>query len=172
VADPQPDANKAVLDWASTTGIHLITDQGVDYNYTYVWDVHNNPEIIFAATILPNRGGWQWPWTGMDPYGFMTWTWWMGSSMPMNFLKLYEKTDGAPQIWDPVGGEDLWEKLQELDSRFHQSTAAIGSYWNSAVPLVNSWVGGGRDAANRGGTWITKTYPASITPSECLCYSK
>ncbi len=62
--------------------------------------------------------------------------------MTYNFLQLYEKQDGTQQDWNPIGGDDLTEKLSELDRRFHQSTAPVGSYWNADIPMVNSFVGG------------------------------
>ena len=34
--------------WAETNGCYLITDQGVDANYQYSWEVYDNPEIILA----------------------------------------------------------------------------------------------------------------------------
>jgi hypothetical protein len=155
------DAAKAVLDWAPTGGIALITNQGIDKNYRYVFETNDNSEIILASKSAQRNGIGEIPWTLMYPNGFYP-TWGMGYSMPLNFLKKYEKQDGTPQTWDPVGGTDLIEKYKQLDRRFKQSVAFVGSYWNVDIPLVNSYVGGTHNSLNFGGQWIMKLIPQSM----------
>jgi hypothetical protein len=160
------DAAKAVLDWAPAGGIALITNQGIDKNYRYVFEVNDNDEVILATKPAGAKLNGEFPWTTMYPQGFYSNTWQCGLSMTVNFLRKYEKQDGTPQTWDPVGGTDLIPKYQELDRRFLQSTAIVGSYWNVNIPLVNSQVGGKHFGAGPGcvtGTWITKFIPPSMT---------
>ncbi len=154
------DAAKACIDWALSNGYHLITDKGVDENYRYMHENDGNAEIILASRIYGSGPAWTWPWIG-----FIIWSHAHGSSMTYNFLQLYEKQDGTKQDWDPEGGDDLIKKLSELDRRFHQSTAPVGSYWNDDIPLVNSFVGGDLYNGCFGGTWITKFCPRAMRKS-------
>lgn len=156
------NAAKAVIDWAPAGGISLITDQGIDKNYRYVFEHCDNSEIILANKSTGQMGIWEWPWTGMLPGPFCSWTWYMGYSMTFNFLTKYEKQDGTPQTWDPVGGNDLITKYKELDRRFNQSVAVVGSYWNTDNTIVNSYVGGNQNSGNIGGEWILKFIPPSL----------
>ena len=154
------DAAKACIDWAQSNGYHLITDKGVDENYRYMHENDGNAEIILASRVYGPGTAWNWPWIG-----FIIWSHSHGSSMTYNFLQLYEKQDGTQQDWNPIGGDDLTEKLSELDRRFHQSTAPVGSYWNADIPMVNSFVGGNLNAGCFGGTWITKFCPQGMRKS-------
>lgn len=159
------DAAKAVLDWAPAGGIALVTNQGIDKNYRYVFEKNDNSEIILASKSGGTASIWEWPWTSLYPTGFYGSTWWMGNSMTVNFLKKYEKQDGTPQTWDPVGGTDLIPKYNELDRRFKQSVAFVGSYWNVDIPMVNSNVGGTQYNLCVTGQWITKFIPPSMSNS-------
>lgn len=47
--------------WAETNGCYLITDQGVDANYQYSWEVYDNPEIILAEKAAQGMGCWNRP---------------------------------------------------------------------------------------------------------------
>ncbi len=158
------NAAKAVIDWAPSGGISLITSEGADKNYKYIFEKNDNSEIILANKSIGARGIWEWPWTGMMPMGFYSNTWWMGYSMTFNFLTKYEKQDGTPQIWG-LEGEDLVQKYNELDHRLKQSVAVVGSYWNPDIPMVASQVGGQYGSDNYGGQWITKFIQRSQTNS-------
>jgi hypothetical protein len=154
------DAAKACLDWAEATGHHLITDKGIDENYRFMHENDGNAEIILASRIYSRGSAWTWPWVP-----FIIWSPGHGSSMTYNFLQLYERQNGTNQTWDPTGGDNLTEKLSELDRRFHQSTAPVGSYWNDDIPLVSSFVGGELYNGCFGGTWITKFCPRAMRKS-------
>ncbi len=158
------DAAKEVIDWSPSGGIALITNQGVDKNYRYIFEHSDNSEIILANKSWGSLGIWDYPWTFIYPMSWYSYTWWMGYSMTVNFMKYYEKQDGTPQTWDPVGGTDLIPKYNELDRRFLQSVCPVGGYWNSDIPLNNSQVGG---AAYSGcvNAWITKHLLPTVTGS-------
>jgi starch-binding outer membrane protein, SusD/RagB family len=157
------DAARAVIDWAPAGGMALITDLGADKNYRYIFEKPDNSETILANKLSgpQSRGGW--PFTGLIPIGTYSGTWGMGNSMTFNFLKKYEKRDGTPQTWDPVGGTDLITKYNELDYRFRQSVAHVGSYWNVDFPIINSYIGGNHNNSNIGGQWIMKFIPQTLT---------
>jgi hypothetical protein len=159
------DAAKAVIDWAPAGGIALITNQGTDKNYRYTFEKCDNSEIILACKMAAKSSITGWPWTALYPKGFYAGTWSMGASMTINFLKKYEKQDGTPQTWDPVGGTNLIPKYNELDRRFKQSVAVVGSNWNANIPLVNSYVGGNMYDLCVTGQWITKFIPQGLTTS-------
>lgn len=159
------DAAKAVLDWAPAGGIALITNQGTDKNYRYIFEKCDNAETILACKPSGKRFISQWPWTGMLPIGTYSGTWGMGYTMTFNFLKKYEKQDGTPQAWSAVGSTDLITKYNELDRRFKQTVAHVGSYWNVDFPIINSYVGGNHNNLNVGGQWIMKFIPPTLTNS-------
>jgi hypothetical protein len=153
------DAAKAVLDWAPSAGVHLITDQGVDYNYEYVWQTYDNAEFILSEKLDNGSQSW-WFWLVAPPniYGGLG-----ASTVPLNFVKLYEKSDGTPQTWNPAGGDDLMAKYAELEPRFHQSIAYNHSYWNSDYPDLQIFDGGEQYSKCKGGHWQRKHMLASYT---------
>ncbi|NEW84186.1 MAG: RagB/SusD family nutrient uptake outer membrane protein [Mariniphaga sp.] len=158
------DAAKAVLDWAPTGGISLITDKGTDKNYRFMSETPDNPEVILANKSTGKVAIWTAPWTYMFPKGiYSSSTWGLGNSMPLNFVKRYEKQDGTPQTWDPVGGTNLTTKYNELDRRFKQSVTVSGDKWNVDYPIMNSYEGGAQTALCYGGQWITKLLQQSQT---------
>src|SRR5690606_22094747 len=138
------DAAKAVLDWALPAGYKLITDQGADKNYKYMWEVHDNPELIFVNKSAADRSRSQYPWLGILPASI--YSGYGGTSVTLNFVKFYEKKDGTPQTWDPSGGNDLNQKYAELDPRFAQTVLYNGSYLNPEYPVIQTFQGGA-DAA-------------------------
>lgn len=159
------DAAKAVLDWAPAGGIALVTNQGITLNYRYVFEKNDNSEVILACKRTGSRAIYEWPWTGMYPINMYASTWGLGYTMTLNFLKKYEKQDGSPQTWSAIGGTDLVTKYNELDRRFKQSVAVVGSYWNADFPLINSYTGGTLNTNNICGQWITKFMQPGLTLS-------
>jgi len=147
------DAAKAAIEAVPSSGFHLITDQGIDKNYKYVWEHFDNAEIILAdkkaRTMRFNLF--------LPPSMLGE----MGNTLTLNFQKYYEKKDGTPQTWDMNGGNDLNKKYDELDPRFKQSIAYNGSYWSPKYPLVVTTTEPvGRDLTNCfGGAWIHKPAP-------------
>jgi hypothetical protein len=158
------DAAKAVIDWAPAGNINLITNQGIDNNYSYIFEKNDNPEIILANKSRGSIAMWDWPWCGLMPDGF-GWGWRVSYSMTANFLKRYEKTDGTAQNWSQTGGNDLISKYGELDRRFKQSVGITGSFWNSDFPMLNSYDGGDLNSGNLGGELIMKFIPHTINYS-------
>lgn len=158
------DAAKAAIDWAPAGNISLVTNQGVDKNYRYMSEIADNPEIILSNKRVGRRAYWESPWTHIFPQPlYYSSTWKQGVCMLFNHLSKYEKRDGNPQTWNPAGGDDLAQKIGELDWRFSQSAACLGSRWNNDYPSVNTEVGGGESGACITGVWMTRFIPQSIT---------
>ncbi len=157
------DAAKAVIDWAPGAGVYLITDKGETKNYKYVWEKYDNAEIILAEKSLGYVGKWSTPWSSISPPSIYPGNQGQSGITPtLNFVKMYEKADGTPQIWDPDGGSNLQAKMEELDPRFHQTIAYNMSRWNHEFPEVQIYQGG-RDANTcYGGFWLHKHYPEAI----------
>lgn len=157
------DAAKAVLDWAPAGGIALVTDQGVDKNYKYAWETHDNPELILINKTSDARSRSRYPWLGILPssiYGGYG-----GTSPTHNFVSKFEKKDGTPQTWDPAGGDDLNQKYAELDPRFAQTVFYNGSYFNPQFPLIQTFQGGTHAGDCKGGSWQRKLVPDALRNS-------
>lgn len=138
------DAAKAVLDWAPLGGIHLITDQGVDKNYRYVWEINDNAEVILANKHAD--GNWRTVASNDRPYKY-----WLcaavgglqGCEPNHCFIeKFYDKIDGTPQDW-PDQANNLNEKYAELDYRFRQTIGYNGFYWNKQRGILAMYLGPG-----------------------------
>ncbi len=154
------DAAKAVIDWAPSGGIALITEKGDDENYKYVWETHDNSEIILANKSIGYRSFWSWPWNGIIPrcLGVS----WGGMSATLNFQRLYQKKDGTYPAWD--GGSDLNQIYSEMDPRFAQTFAYNSSYWSEVNPYIAIYQEGNHAEGCYGGVWVHKRVP------EALCY--
>jgi hypothetical protein len=158
------DAAKAVIDWAPTGGVSLITNQGVNNNYRYVWEIPDNAEIIMASKL-----------TGQSSYSAMAFkslnNFYLaeaGTTVTFNFVQKYEKLDGTPQTWNPLGGNNLNQMYSELDPRFGQTVAYNGSYWNVDFPSLTLWDGAVAPSQPPlincyGGHWLHKLVPRSLT---------
>lgn len=158
------DAAKAVLDWAPAGGISLVTNQGPDKNYRYVWEIPDNTEIILADKHQ-NRS---------DPRQNTPWQYYLGRPMggmqgaqpTHTFIQnFYEKKDGTPQTWED-SGNDLDIKYAELDYRFHQTIGYNGSFWNPQRGIVALFLGpapaGAHIATNLTGYWLKKFVPDQV----------
>ena len=172
------DAAKAALDLALANGYGLIDDLanrnpkeldngtvGSLGNYRVSWETLNNKELILmyqgglTASSVTNVG--TAPMTFWNPSCFGSF--WSGISVPLNFIKKYEKLDGTPQTWDAAGGTDLIAKYAELDPRFKQSITHTNAYHTSRDPIAQIY-NGGKDYVNcKGGTWLRKYIPRSAT---------
>jgi hypothetical protein len=116
-------AAKDVLEWAESTNYcTLVTNQGVDRNYEYTWDIYDNPEVIIAEKSMPEMGAWSWPWNGATMWHYSSWDR-AGTQPTLDFIKKYETRQGTKAAWVGVGetGYDLQEKLLNLDRRFQQT---------------------------------------------------
>ena len=153
-------AAKAVLDWAPAGGVSLITNQGSDKNYRYVWETHDNAELIFVNKAAGARSRTQYPWLGILPAGI--YSGYGGTSPTHNFVKMYEKKDGTPQTWDEAGGNNLNQKYAELDPRFAQTIMYNGSYLNPQYPVIQTFEGGAHAADCKGGSWQRKFVPEAL----------
>ncbi len=177
------DAAKAVLDWAAEGHARLITEYAPDKNYKYVWETHDNPEILLANKFLRDpKARNAHPFTHIlfpgaataaattvpyDPdfptadkvpgtaFGGA-----LGTSILFNFVRRYEKKDGTPQIWNMNGGDDLTQKYAELDNRFAQTVAYNGYQWGDFT--VNLYAGHGHFTNCQGGHWQRKFVPDAI----------
>ncbi|MCF0069706.1 RagB/SusD family nutrient uptake outer membrane protein [Dyadobacter sp. CY261] len=173
------DAAKQALDLALANGYGLIdetanrnpADQdngtpGPLGNYRASWETTNNKELILmyqggaaGAGGITNMGNA--PMTFWNPacYG----SFWSGISVPLNFIKKYEKIDGTPQTWDAAGGTDLIAKYAELDPRFKQTMSYTNGYYTARDPIAQIY-SGGKDYVNcKGGVWLRKYIPRNAT---------
>lgn len=161
------DAAKAVLDWASSAGVHLITDQGVDKNYRYVWEINDNAEIILANKHAdkdhraPSPGNPIRYWLDRSLGGLQ------GVQPTHSFVEsMYDKRDGTSQSW-PDEADNLSEKYAELDYRLGQTIGYNGMYWNQARGNLAIYRGPGRvgpqSVGNITGYVIKKWIPDYVT---------
>lgn len=135
------DAAKAVLDEAQISGIALVTDQGSDKNYRYVWETPDNSEIILAEKH-----------TGMRYAGHFPWSYYLpsvgGYWVTFNFMKLYERKDGTQQPWNDEGGENLMDIFNNMDPRFRQTFSVHGDSFNGDFPNLDFAKSGNTDGRN------------------------
>jgi hypothetical protein len=161
------DAAKAVLDWAPSGGIQLITDKGVDKNYKWAWETMDNSEIIIADKVTDR--------VDKTPYGSMPWSMcapngiygsWGGVSVTQNFVeKFYDnRFTGKPIVWY-ASGTDLNQKYDSMDYRFKQSVAYNGSYYSINRPFIELWTGGSHTSLCATGYWMRKFVPDAYTGS-------
>lgn len=150
------------LVWAEENGCALITDQGENANYRYAWEQYDNDEIIFAEKSHGMIGKWTWPWSPIpSPNIYPGNAGQSGVTPTLNFVRLYEKRDGTPQTWE--GGDDLQEKMSQLDFRFGQTICGNKSSWNSEFSSVDIYEGGRHSTTCYGGFWLRKPYPSAIS---------
>ncbi|HTL07630.1 MAG TPA: RagB/SusD family nutrient uptake outer membrane protein [Chitinophagaceae bacterium] len=133
-----------------------------DGNYKNAWLTFDNTEIILSYKgAAPNN-------SSNDPIRLFKPTFAdggtsrSGSSVPLNFLRKYEKKDGTPQTWPSTGGADLLSKFLELDPRFKQTICYTNSYYGAADPKAAIYQGGTPGnvyATCKGGTWMRKFLP-------------
>lgn len=172
------DAAKDAIDLALASGYGLIDEPanrnpnelnngtvGPLGNYRVAWETANNKELIMlyqggvAATTSQNTNLGTAPWVFWNPKCFGSF--WSGISVPLNFIKKYEKLDGTPQSWDAAGGTDLMAKYAELDPRFKQSIAYTNAYYTSRDPIAQIYSGGKDYVDCKGGVWLRKYAPRS-----------
>ena len=155
------DAAKAAIDEATKGGFRLITEYDVSKNYQYIWETHDNEEIILAEKTKGMRYSGHFPWGYMFPS--------QGYWLIHNFTKLYETKQGTPAPWKDEGGDDLMEIYENLDPRFKQSVVYQGGYFNVQFPQMDFSVNG-RDvpkgAGVEGALWHKPMpYILSATPN-------
>ncbi|MCF2446742.1 RagB/SusD family nutrient uptake outer membrane protein [Dyadobacter sp. CY345] len=173
------DAAKQAIDLALASGYGLIDEAanrnpkdldngtpGPLGNYRASWETANNKELILlyqggaaAAGGITNIGNAPLTFWNAACYG----SYWSGISVPLNFIKKYEKIDGTPQTWDAAGGNDLTAKYAELDPRFKQTMSYTNSYYTARDPIAQIY-NGGKDYVNcKGGVWLRKYIPRNAT---------
>lgn len=154
------DAAKAVLDWAASAGCSLVNQYGPDQNYEMVWTLPDNPEIILANKQFDAWTRWTRAFQVLLPGWAGGWGD-GGVTVPLNFVKLYEKKDGTKQHWDMNGGDDLLQKYAELDPRFNQTITAHGAEWNAELGKVSLY-GPPHTTFCKGGHWMRKLIPRNL----------
>ena len=95
----------------------MITDQGVDANYQYSWEVYDNPEIILAEKAAQGMGCWNRPWSGIIPSSIIAGSSGTNGTTPLlNFVRKYEDRDGNKVEWwnSQTPEVQLWEANEEL----------------------------------------------------------
>lgn len=173
------DAAKAAIDYALANGYGLIDDPanripkeldngtvGPLGNYRVSWETTNNKELILMyqggaalAGGVTNIGNAPLTFWNAACYG----SFWSGISVPLNFIRKYEKLDGTPQLWDAAGGTDLIAKYNELDPRFKQTMSYTNGYYTARDPIAQIY-NGGKDYVNcKGGVWLRKYIPRNAT---------
>ena len=156
------DAAKAVIDWAPAGSISLVTTATSPKPYQYIWETHDNSEIILSNKY------------GGSQYETAQCIYWMtppsiyygegGCTVTFNWQKLYEnKTTGQPQNWNPNGGNNLSAMYDQLDPRFGQTIAYNGSYWNTDYTNIETYQGGQEEERCLGGAWVHKFFPSALT---------
>jgi hypothetical protein len=123
------DAAKAAIDEATRAGFRLIDEYGSDENYQYVWETHDNAEIILAEKSKGTRGTGHFPWGYFFPG--------QGYWVTHNFTKLYETKQGTPAPWKDEGGDDLMEIYDNLDPRYRQTMVTHNGYYNKDYPQLD-----------------------------------
>ncbi len=164
------DAALDVIKWAETEGswCELINTGNPEEDYLTTWNAYDNSEIILAQKASDNIGPWHWPFEPLTPrpegQG--------GLSVPLNFIMLYQKKDGANQDWNLIeGGNDLMEKYSELDPRFAQTHAYHTSYWNNQIPRLDMILGSVNNPHEQptwGGVMAHKPVPYDLSSSNSI----
>jgi hypothetical protein len=138
------DAAKAVIDWAPSGGISLVTNQGADKNYRYVWEVKDNSEIILSDKITNgnSKTAYATPWIAIVPTSVPS-PGWAGLCPTQQFVeKFYDnRYTGKKMVWF-ASGNDLLRKYDSLDYRFKQTIGTVNSFWNTATPILNLYLAG------------------------------
>lgn len=176
------DAAKSAIELALDNGYGLILEFApnpldkndgtiplVDGNYRVAWETANNKELILNYQGPGQAGGattiGEAPMTFWNPTCFGSN--WSGITVPLNFIKKYEKLDGTPQTWDAAGGPDVMAKYADLDPRFKQSITYTDAYHTQRDPIAQIWgltdVPSGSDGKDYfnclGGVWLRKYIP-------------
>src|SRR5690606_25685793 len=116
------DAAKATLDWAASAGCKLLDRYGPDQNYVMITEEQDNEEIILANQSFNGWTRWDQVYGIIMPRfagGYSN----GGMSVPLNFVKFYQKADGTDQDWKMEGGDNLLQMYDELEPRFKQTIA-------------------------------------------------
>lgn len=155
------DAAKAVIDWAPSAGVALLS--GYDKAYQDVWEVPDNKEIILSVKQQPAQAYNSTMWRAYNNFYHPQ----AGVNITQNWVEKYEKKDGTRQIWNRNGGDNLNEIYAELDPRFDQSIAYNGCYWNPDFPVITMWEGAVASnqpplVGNQTGYWLRKFVPPTM----------
>jgi starch-binding outer membrane protein, SusD/RagB family len=129
-----------------------------DGNYKNAWLTYDNPEIILSYKGAAANNSSNDPIRLFKPTFSDGGTSRSGSTVPLNFLRKYERKDGTPQTW-PANGTDLLSKYLELDPRFKQTICYTNSYYGAADPKAAIYQGGTPGNVYNtclGGTWMRK----------------
>lgn len=141
--DPQrwqraADANKAVLDWAESAGVSLVTASADPAeNYRNAIEQLQNSEIILANQA---HGWWgaSWPMMGQFVMPRGVYGGWFGHGVTLEHAQKYYTQDGTDQTWPEEGSRsEFMEKMQEMEPRFQYSVLYSGAKWNDEIGVLN-----------------------------------
>lgn len=155
------DAAKATLDWAASSGCALVTSYGPDQNYLMITEEQDNEEVILANQSFNGWTRWDQVYGIIMPRfagGYSN----GGMSVPLNFVKFYEKKDGTKQDWKMTGGDNLLAMYDELEPRFKQTIAYHQSVWNNERGIVDLSEGSAHRNFCLGSHWMRKLIPHSL----------
>lgn len=155
------DAAKATLDWAASAGCKLLDRYGPDQNYVMITEEQDNEEIILANQSFNGWTRWDQVYGIIMPRfagGYSN----GGMSVPLNFVKFYQKADGTDQDWKMEGGDNLLQMYDELEPRFKQTIAYHQSVWNNELGIVNLADGSAHRNFCAGSHWMRKLIPHSL----------
>lgn len=161
------DAAKAVIDWAPSGGVRLITEFGPDKSYRHVWEKPDNAEIILADKQINGFTKKINHWMYMLPRELGGTQGLLASHQYVAYA--YDKRDGTPMEWG-ASGDNLADIYAQLDYRFHQTIGYNGGFWNTqrgnlALFLAPPAPAGAHSANNKTGYFVKKNIPDEVNGS-------
>lgn len=159
------DAAQAVIDWAPSGGISLVSD------YRNIWEQFGNSECIWNHTRRGPAGRGSPIWWYLNPSVFYNGL--SGVTVPLNFVMLYRKADGTEQPWNMNGGDDLNEIYASMEPRFAATFDYNLSYRNVDHQTVELWQADPANGISAGkhlnaclyGVWMRKPVPSALRQS-------
>ncbi len=132
------DANKAVLDWAASAGVSLVSSSDDPaQNYQTAVEVQGNSEMLF----FNQSNGWWGAWDPMFQQFVMprgVYGGWYGHGVTLQHAQMYHTADGEDQIWPEEGPRsEFLEKMQAMEPRFQYSVFYSGAKWNDEIGVRN-----------------------------------
>ncbi|MCJ8164301.1 RagB/SusD family nutrient uptake outer membrane protein [Pontibacter sp. E15-1] len=144
------DANKAVLNWAESAGVSLVTASAdPKENYRNAIEKQNNSELILVNQSQGWWGAW-WPMFGQFAMPRGIYGGWTGHGVTYQQAQQYYTADGTNQVWPETGPRgEFQEKMEQMEPRFQYSVLYSGAKWNDEVGNRNfyktkdgAWFGG------------------------------
>lgn len=132
------DANKAVLDWASSSNVSLVTaSPDPATNYRNAIEQAQNSEIILANQSHSWWGAWD-PMFGQFVMPRGIYGGWYGHGVTLEHAQKYYTKDGNDQAWPETGPRsEFQQKMEDMEPRFQYSVLYPGSKWNDEMGVIN-----------------------------------